>query len=129
MLLSFDSLFLDPLALALAQQHALAVYIGDPRGFGYSAGRRGDAASPTAPLADVRAFVRLLRNNSDLPVFLAGVLFTGALAQNYVHWPAAEPVDGLLLLSSSLGLWRPTHPAFFRTETYARPARPRPLTL
>jgi hypothetical protein len=69
-LMSYDSIFLDPMARSLADGFPLAVYVCDLRGFGYSAGKRGTAATTTAPYADIRSFVRLLRHNSDLPIYL-----------------------------------------------------------
>lgn len=69
-LMSYDSIFLDPMARSLADGYPVAVYVCDLRGFGYSAGKRGTASSTTAPYADIRSFIRLLRHNSDLPIYL-----------------------------------------------------------
>lgn len=69
-LMSYDSIFLDPMARSLADGYPLAVYVCDLRGFGYSAGKRGTASSTTSPYADIRSFIRLLRHNSDLPIYL-----------------------------------------------------------
>ncbi len=69
-LTGFDSMFLDPIADRLSKEYPLAVYICDPRGFGYSAGKRGAAKSDTSLYEDIRAFVRLVNRNSDLPLFL-----------------------------------------------------------
>lgn len=70
LLFGYDSIFLDPMAKALSEKYPLVVYVCDTRGFGHSSGKRGYAARATDLYTDVRSFVRLVRNNSDLPIFL-----------------------------------------------------------
>lgn len=71
MLMACDAALIEPAFQKLTELHPVAVYICEPRGFGYSSGKRGKASSKTSVLEDVRSFVRLIKNNSDRPIFLS----------------------------------------------------------
>ena len=75
--------FHDIIANRIAQEHPIAAYILEMRGYGYSGGQRGYSPSKEQVWVDVRTFIRYFKMNHSLPVFLGGHYHQGGLVLNY----------------------------------------------
>ena len=102
-LLAGNSHFHDIIASRLASSHPITVYIFEIRGFGYSGGKRGGADSQEQIYGDIRTFVRFIKMNNLVPVFLGGHYRQGGLLLNYGSWPHRETVDGYVFVSPFMG--------------------------
>ena len=87
--------------------HDYAVYGMDLRGFGQSGGPRAFAKTFDHYGQDIQALVRLIRKNSNEPLFLCGTSMGGLITAYGTAFIFPGAVDALLLFSPCFGLTMP----------------------
>eukprot|EP01134_Creolimax_fragrantissima_P005835 CFRG5835T1 len=92
-------------------------YVMYPRGTGRS-GKPADGDSTEHPLADLRTFIRRVKQirGSDTPIILCGFAMLSTVIFNYSKWAKREEVDGYLFVSSGFGKSRHG----FKTESIVK---------
>ena len=91
------------LAEKLRDEHELAVYLADIRGHGRSGREPGVAPSINRPLHDLRDLYDELREETELPVYLAGHSHGAGLLTNYAVYPDRREPAGYIMIAPKLG--------------------------
>jgi acylglycerol lipase len=91
------------LALGLAKDYGISVYLLDLRGHGHSEGARGDAPSVRQVWRDIKAFVGFVKGKERVPLFLGGHSSGGGLIVNYASWYSDPNIEGFIFISPELG--------------------------
>lgn len=110
LIIALDRTIVESFAIQLAQNHNVRVIVCDPRGFGYSSGRRGYTPTVNQVFSDIDCFVRNAhRSHPNSAIILAGHMAGTGMAANYISFCLKYPKkgytkpDGLLMLTPILG--------------------------
>lgn len=91
------------LAERLKSNFAINTYLMDIRGHGFSEGKRGDAPNKESVYSDISSLIKLINENTDLPLFLGGHSSGAGLCLNYSSCSKSDEISGYFFVSPEFG--------------------------
>jgi len=91
------------LAQTLREDFSIETTLIDLRGHGLSGGKRGDSPKVSSIYRDINEIIRLVKKDSNLPIYLGGHSSGGGLVLNYSRWKKSEQIEGYIFVSPEFG--------------------------